>query len=354
MSARDALHAGEDGWSPTPSGFVRLAHDGPEPSTQLGCMFLLGGLLLTIGLGIIALFIAHPEGKGDMWVMPLVGGGFALVGAFLFFDGVRSARGLKIPTPDLFLGKSLPLSPGTTARVRLRQPGPVEIESLRLKVVCERVYQRRVKSTSSATVEDRETLWESVLLDVQNEHVPAGDVFLREVVLSVPADGRPTGPASPDGTVRWRLEVWGEAGFLCGTYRAFTLVVHGGAFSLADAVEKPDDQPGTLPSPEVRTAAPQEPTIPPPVPARPGIVNVMDKVLSKLGCLVIGAGFLLSGGFFLWAFFNRDTFSGKGNPYMGLVGGALFTTLGLIAVTVWALSLFGGSSRRSRDPRRLP
>lgn len=114
--------------SPPPAGFVRVSRSGPDPGGQIGCMFVLAGLLLTIGIGIVAAFIINPAGKGDMWVMPLVGGAFALVGAVLLYGGLRGARGLKVPMPEMFLGRALPLQAGTVTPVWFRQAGPVNLE----------------------------------------------------------------------------------------------------------------------------------------------------------------------------------------------------------------------------------
>jgi hypothetical protein len=189
---------------------------------NVGCLLILAGFLLVIGVGILAVFIIHPEGKGDMWVMPLVGGGFALVGATLMWGG---ARGLGVPPAELSMERDVPLLSGARVRVRLRQPGPVAIESIRVKASCDRVYQRPIKPDSSSTVEDRETLWEAVLIESRAERVVRGAVLERDGTLALPADARPTGPAEPDGRIRWQIEVFTEAGFMRATYRVFDVHV---------------------------------------------------------------------------------------------------------------------------------
>jgi hypothetical protein len=192
---------------------------------NVGCLLILAGFLLLIGVGLLAVFIIHPEGKGDMWVMPLVGGAFALVGATLAWGGIRGARGLSVPAAELFMERDVPLVPGAQVSVRLRQPGPVGIKSIRVKASCDRVYQRRVKPNSSSTVEDRETLWEAVLIESRDERVARGAALERDGTLALPADARPTGPAEPDGRVRWQIEVFTEAGFMRAAYRVFDIRV---------------------------------------------------------------------------------------------------------------------------------
>jgi hypothetical protein len=54
--------------------FVRLKPSDAPAGAQVGCLFLLAAVLLLPGIGILAAFIINPAGKGDMWVMPVVGG----------------------------------------------------------------------------------------------------------------------------------------------------------------------------------------------------------------------------------------------------------------------------------------
>jgi hypothetical protein len=206
-----------------------LAPRDKSQAGNVGCLLTLAAFLLLIGGGILAVFVVHPEGKGDMWVMPLVGGGFALVGGTLMWGGIRGARGLKVASAELSMDRDVPLVPGARVRVRLRQPGPVAIESIRVKASCDRVYQRRVKPNSSATVEDHETLWEEVLIEARDERVARFAAFERDGTLVLPADARPTGPAQPDGRIRWQIEVFAEAGLMRATYRVFDLHVGAAA-----------------------------------------------------------------------------------------------------------------------------
>ena len=131
----------------------------------------------------------------------------------------------RFPGTEVYLERGAVLRPGATAQLRIRQPGPITIESLRLKAICERVYRRQVKHDSSSTVEDQERLWEQDLLDVRNEQVPGGAVLEREATLSLPPDAPATGPTLPDGRIRWKLEVFGETGVLSAVHHPFEIVV---------------------------------------------------------------------------------------------------------------------------------
>ncbi len=318
-----------------PAGFSRLSRSGPEPRGQVGCLLAISGLLLSVGLGLLAVFVVNPAGKGDMWVMPAVGGAFALVGALLLFGGVRGSRGLKIPRVELYIEQNASLRPGTSARLRLEQPGPVTIESLKLRAVCERIYQRRVKPDSSATVEDCSLLWERELLVVRNERVPAGGSLGREATISLPADAVPTGPASPEGQIRWRLEVSAETGVLSAVHHPFAIVVRAparGASGGPDVEAREGDAAQAEPA-STSEAVPQ--------PLESGAKEA-DGV-SRYGCLAMAVGFLGCGSLFIWMFFSGAAFRARGNPYMALFGGALFAAVGLLALVVWF-----GSRRSSR------
>ncbi len=323
-----------------PPGFSRLRRSGAQPDTQVGCLFALAGLLLFIGVGLLAVFVVNPAGKGEMWVMPVVGGAFALVGGALLYAGLRGARGLKIPRTEVYLERGAVLRPGATARVRIRQPGPITIESLKLKVSCERVYRRQVKPDSGSTVEDQDILWEQDLLDVRNEQVPGGAMLEREATLSLPPDAQSTGPALPDGRIRWKLEVWGETGVLSAIYHPFDIVVQARGNATA-----PAPVPAAL-SPQPEVAGTDEEPEPP---FRP--VSKEGDFPARFGCLFIGTGFLFAGVLFIWMFFSGTAFSGTGNPYMALVGGALFAGIGLLALTVSVLSLFPAPKAKHRNSR---
>ncbi len=60
---------------------------------------------------------------------------------------------------------------------------------------------------------------------------------------------------------------------------------------------------------------------------------------TSFGCLFLGLGFLATGLFLLWMFFSGAP-TKRGNPLMGLIGGALFSFLGLLAFASGLAGLF--------------
>jgi len=333
-----------------------------EPAA-VGCIVVLGAILLLVGGGILAVFFVHPAGKGDPWVMFVVGGAFFLVGAGLLWAAIRGARGRSIALAELSIQGALPLRAGDPARLRLRQPGPVTLESLTVKLGCRREYRRKVRPNSSSTVSDHEVLWEQVLLEVLDEGVPAGGVLEREASLTLPASAAPTGPGQPDGHVRWNLEVTGEAGFMRATHRAFPIVVErapsgagaGEAFAAGGGTARAEQWSavfGPGESAPAGEAAEQ-------VAGAQARQHDDDRTLSRgerrtgglsfnAGCLVISVPCLLAGSFLLWAFFSGMAASGRGNPYMALVGGLLFGGVGLLGLVGILLSRADSRTGRTR------
>ena len=320
-----------------------LEPSSPPAGAQVGCVAVLGAALLLLGAGIVSVFFINPAGKGDPSVLILVGGAFALVGLALLWGAVRGARGLHIPPAEVAIDAGIRLVPGAVVRIRLRQPGPINIESLILKASCGRRYMRRVRPRSTSTVPDTEMVWEKLLVEVLDERVPAGGVLEREAVLTLPADARATGPALPDGDIRWQLEVSGEAGFMRATHRAFDIRVEGVPANAGDATRAATGGAGRL-GPD---GAAGGSTLPQEMPETRGERGTPDRERRDagtgprvgVGCVAIGAGFLLCGTFFLWMFFSGAAFQGRGNPNMALVGGVLFAGVGLVALITAAAAL---------------
>ena len=343
------------------AGWVDLKAE--SDAGRVGCLFVLAAVLLVIGCGTLAVFFIDPAGKGDVWVMPLVGGAFTLVGVLLLYGGIRGARGASIPAAALAVEEGSAFRAGSEVRLRLRQPGPVRLESLALKASCERVYREKVKPNSSSTVERHDVMWERVLLDVRDEEVPRGGVLEREAVFALPPDARPSGEARPHGKIRWKLEVLGEAGFMRATYRAYKIRVEGDVQPAAEGAgagmaargAAATDWSAVFKTPEAdrQEKAADSDAASPPVVHRPKAGGGGSQGLSvNAGCLVIAVSFVFGGSFFLWAFFSGAAFRGRGNPYMALFGGLLFGGLGLLGVAGVVFPSMSSRMRRRRRTRR--
>lgn len=213
--------------SPTVRRFRRLTARGPGAAGTPGCLFALGLPLTLLGSLFASLPFWSGDSLGESWVAMVVGGGFALVGLLLVHGGMRGLRARSLPPPELEIERDRPAAVGGRFAVRVHQPGPVHLELLRLALTCERRYRRPLRANSSATVDDSQLLWEHEALAVRKQPVAAGTRLERVVEIALPADARPTGPAEPDGRIRWTLELTVEAGFLRGWRTDFELEVEG-------------------------------------------------------------------------------------------------------------------------------
>lgn len=209
--------------------FSRLSPRSPGPAGSPGCVVFLGLPLLLLGGGAASLPFVSDDPFSESWVALAVGLAFGLVGLLLVWGGIRGARARSLPPPEVALEKGVRPRPGGAFRVRVRQPGPVALESLRLALTCERRYRRQVRRRSTATVDDSQLRWERELLRIRGERVPAGAGLERVVAVEIPPDAEPTGPARPDGRIRWTLELAVEAGFLRGWRTDFEIEVGGEA-----------------------------------------------------------------------------------------------------------------------------
>lgn len=212
-----------------PPRFARLSARSPGPAGSPGCIVLLGLPLLLLGGGAASVPFLGDDPFSDSWVALVVGLAFGSVGLLLVWGGIRGTRARSLPSPEVALEQGVRPRPGGAFRVRVRQPGPVTLESLRLVLTCERRYRRRVRPRSTAEVDDSELRWERELLRVRGARVPAEAALEREVLVEIPPDAEPTGPALPDGRIRWTLELAVEAGFLRGWRTDFELEVGGEA-----------------------------------------------------------------------------------------------------------------------------
>lgn len=225
----------------SPAAYVRLPRAGAKPSEQLTCVFLLGVPLFLFGAAIIMLFIFMPEGDDNIWVMAVVGGMFGGVGLLLLIAGLKGWRSRKIQWTELSVSPGATLRPGQAARLRMRQPGPVALKTLTVTLICERVYRRQVSVKSHSTVEDQERLCEKQILEIRDTRVREGTALERERDFTIPKDARPSGPTHPDGHIRWRLDVVGQAGFMRGFRHPFDLTVQaGGRAADGDAAPEAD------------------------------------------------------------------------------------------------------------------
>ena len=101
----------------------------------------------------------------------------------------------------------------------IRQQGPIEMQSLRANLVCERTGKSKVHRNHLVTFPYQLNLFETGRFSV-------GRIDSREfpVNVTVPAEGEPTTDAV-ELQVRWRIEVWGKVEGRADFMRPFDITV---------------------------------------------------------------------------------------------------------------------------------
>lgn len=163
---------------------------------QIGCSFFLALLLAALGGGAMYKAWQHPETSGN-WVIWAVGGGFSLVALILLYAGIHQVFALKSPLTQVSM-EHKQLRRGQRTAFHFRQPGPMELESLRANLVGTRT-ERRGKNTKYIHL-GTFNFFDSGPVTI-DESVP----MQRNAHLDVPEDIAPTGDR-----VSWQIEVWGK------------------------------------------------------------------------------------------------------------------------------------------------
>jgi hypothetical protein len=323
------------GPSTTAGAFVPLSARGSRLSVRPGCLSAFAGPVLALGLWLIGVAIlVRPEG-GSSHLLILAGGGLAATGLFVLLMRMSRTVDYVVPVPELSIGQGASLTPGALVPLRVRLQGPAHLARLKVTLVCERRYSEQTMppgATAPSTVDQIETLSTQDFLDEADITIARGACLEREPTLAVPYLGRRSGPALPSGVIAWYLDVLVETAVGKPVHDQYDLVV-----SLSDSPE-------TAPQPE-GTGAGQ---------AGRRDSTIVDLIPPSVGCAVIPLGFLFCGTVFLWLFFSGATTT-RGNPVVGLIGGIVFSLLGILGL----IGLAGGRGKKPRrfgrnDPRRLP
>lgn len=125
-----------------------------------------------------------------------------LFGLLMLYSGVHALFASRTPPTTIVVDRS-PLHPGEEAGVMIRQQGPVQFESLRANLVCERIERSGGKSRKM-TYPVQENFFDSGPCEVGRM-----DTQEFRAVVRVPADAEPT-TAGVRLTINWRIEVWGR------------------------------------------------------------------------------------------------------------------------------------------------
>jgi hypothetical protein len=185
-----------------------------------------GAVVVALALLFVAL-IAGVSAKSQ-WEddeLPIFTGLFVVVfgGLGLAFLWIAAAAALAARVPPLLVEiEEHAVGVGQSVGVLLRQPGPLRLRRLRLKLVCEELTPAQ-KGAPSVRVLHDETLVEVGPLSIGRD-AP----LERRATIRVPADAR---PSSSDGTstVRWQLQAWVAPASAPRFVQSFAIAVTGAA-----------------------------------------------------------------------------------------------------------------------------
>jgi hypothetical protein len=315
--------------------FVPLRPRPPHLTVRPGCPSALSGPALALGLWLVGVTVLIRPTDRSSPSLIIAGGVLVAMGLLVLLVRMRRTVNLLVPTPELALETGHRLTPGALVPVRVRMDGPARLKRLKVSLVCERRYSEETMApgaTSVAPVDRVEILSTQGFLDEADITVARRDRVERVLTLAVPYLGRRSGPTLPTGVAAWYLDVLVEPAVGKPVHNLFDLVV-----GFSDSAE-------TAPQPE-GTRAEQ---------AGRRDSTMLERVPPSVGCAVIPLGFLFCGTVFLWLYFSGATTT-RGNPVVGLIGGIVFSLLGVLGLT----ALVGGRRQNRRkwgpnDPRRLP
>jgi hypothetical protein len=186
---------------------IRLERETPAAG-QAGCATAIG-LFLTVlgGVMTLAMRSAALRPGPNEWLVSVVGGGFSLVGLVMVILGIKMFLATRLPATIVEVDR-MPVRAGEPFQVTVRQPGPLRLKSLRLKLVGEQLTNRKVwRSGRRRTDTDRRLIHQNNVVDLREITIPRGEEVVRQGKATVPPD---VSLADIEGEkqVVWRLEVW--------------------------------------------------------------------------------------------------------------------------------------------------
>ena len=205
--------------------FITLERDAPW-KVQVAASGIIGAVLLLIGSFPLYMTFTHLEQDplSKSWGVVLFGGAFSLVGLLMEYVFVHQSFASRVPETQVSICPNL-LQPGSTAQLKIRQPGPVRLQSLNARLVCEirelHVSNRPGESYYSSRYPHQERIYTS-----ESQVIPSGSQEERIVTFRVPLDGEAS-KKSPDRQVIWRIEVWGRVRLWPDFMHPFTVGVSG-------------------------------------------------------------------------------------------------------------------------------
>ena len=198
--ARRKARAGHDraAWDEPRLG-ARLRPDSKPGEQSCGALFVSVALLFVGGIAGYAAWTDFQDGEWHF--IPLL---FVVVfgGLGLLFLWIAAASGLASHVPETIVEvERSTVAPGARVKLLVRQPGPLRLRRIRVRLTCREETPAKEGSPQLTTLHDE------LVTEVGRTVVGSGAPLEHEAELVIPADARPSAAGPP--TVRWRVEVWG-------------------------------------------------------------------------------------------------------------------------------------------------
>jgi hypothetical protein len=176
----------------------------------MGCALVIGVFMAALGSLIVHMQRTHPEpDPKDEWGIYVTGYVFAGVGVLLTLAGFQQLLALRTPETIVMVEGDV-LTCGVPTLVRIIQPGPVRLYSIRANLVGEGVvHGSRLESGVPRRNDTTRSLGTFNFFAAKDVTVLAGERWQGEAHVVVPADALATA-ADGEQSVTWQIEVWGR------------------------------------------------------------------------------------------------------------------------------------------------
>ena len=192
---------------------VRLKREGPW-GASIGLALILGLIFLFLGGGIGLIATMGPSEVRRSWLMLLLGGMLAGLGLLLVYSGIYQWLATRVRESIVEIDSER-LAAGQTARICVRQEGPVTLNSLKAHLIClERTHHWKTRNTLNDGTEeycttDEIQLHNQSIFDEQPSRISIEEFWEKSGEFLIPSNCRPS-QTTRELDVIWKIEVVGQ------------------------------------------------------------------------------------------------------------------------------------------------
>lgn len=201
--------------------FIRLERRAPWKA-QIGCSFVLALVVAAPGLfiGYMTWTRDHSDNRNAVLAFSAVWIGVAFL---VLLSGIHQMFAVRSPETIVEI-EPAELTPGATLRIRITQPGPLNLRSIHANLAGEELqyYTPRGGKRSSKT----RYLGPYRMVEIERNRIDDGGTLQRDVMFVVPDIAASVDTV--DLKIRWTIEVWGRVAWWLDFMHPFPVVVGSG------------------------------------------------------------------------------------------------------------------------------